>query len=146
SPCCGLLTRLAPGQHAGAVAGDRDRVLAVGRQAAVAGVDGPAVVAALDVVRARRDHRLDREHHARGQLGAAPGRAVVGDLRILVHVAADAVADQAADDAKAARLDGRLHRVRDVAEPVAGVALGDRRLQTLVAGRDQVGRLRGRLA
>ena len=54
-----------------------------------------------------------------------PGGAVVRDLRLLVHVAADAVADERLDDREALGLDVLLDGVRDVAEPVADAALLD---------------------
>ena len=61
--------------------------------------------------------------------GPAPGRPVVRDLGILVHVAADAVADQRADDREAGVLDDRLHRVPDVGQVVADPRRLDRREQ-----------------
>ena len=48
-------------------------------------------------------HRLDREHHALLEPRALAGLAVVRHLRILVHAAPDAVADERAHDRKAAR-------------------------------------------
>ena len=54
-----------------------------------------------------------------------PGLAEVRDLRVLVHLAPDAVADERADDREARRLDARLDGVGDVAEAVAGAALLD---------------------
>ena len=89
------------------------------------GVDGPVVAAHPDLGRAGVDHRLDREHHARLQLRARARLAEVGDLRVLVHVAADAVPDQRADDREPLGLDLALDRVRDVAEVVAGPRLLD---------------------
>ena len=82
-------------------------------------VDGPAVVAHADLGAAGVDHRLDRQHHALLQLGALAGLAEVRDLRVLVHLAPDPVADQRADHREVVQLDPGLDRVRDVAEAVA---------------------------
>ena len=87
-----------------------DGVLEVRGHRPVGGEDRPAVGVEADVVGAGGDHRLDREHHALLQLRAAAGRAVVRDLRVLVHAPPDAVADELADDAEALRLDVRLAR------------------------------------
>src|SRR4051812_6938792 len=113
---CAGSVQVPGGEDAGAVLRDGDGELEVGGQRAVGRIDGPVVIAEADVGAARVDHRLDGEHHARLEQGAAPRLAVVGDLRVLVHVAADAVADQRADDRQALGLDPLLDGVRDVAE------------------------------
>src|SRR6185503_10259814 len=59
------------------------------------------------------------------ELGATRARAVVRDLRILVHVRADAVADERADDAEAVGLADVLDGRRDVTDPPAGVGRAD---------------------
>ena len=107
------------------VGGDGDGELEVGGQRAVLGVDRPAVVAHAHAVAPGVDHRLDGEDHALLEQGAAAGVAVVGDLRVLVHRAPDAVADERAHDAQAVALHARLHGVRDVAQAVARAALLD---------------------
>src|SRR3954452_12787590 len=104
---------------------DGDGELEVGGERAVLGVDRPAVVAHPDHVAAGGDHRLDGQDHALLERDAPVGRAVVRDLGLLVHVAADAVADQRADDREALGLDVLLDGVRDVAEAVARAALLD---------------------
>ena len=57
--------------------------------------------------------------------GPRPRLAEVRDVRVLVVVPADAVADEAPDDREAGALDDGLHGVRDVADPVAEARLGD---------------------
>ena len=47
------------------------------------------------------------------------------DLRLLVHVAPNAVAHEAANDREPRLLDHELHRRRDVADPVADAGLLD---------------------
>src|SRR5215216_5585116 len=73
-------------------------VLEVRRQRAVCRSDRPLVVAYDDFVAAGGDHRLDCQRHPGREGGAAARLSVVGDLRVLVHVTADAVADEAPDD------------------------------------------------
>src|SRR5687768_6652063 len=99
-----------------AVRRDRDRVLEVSGEGAVAGVDRPVVVAHADRVAARGDHGLEGEHHALLEDGPGAGRAEVRYLRILVHITPHAVADERAHHGEALRLDSLLNRVRDVAE------------------------------
>src|SRR4051812_9168160 len=104
---------------------DGDGELEVGGERAVLGVDRPAVVAHADHVAAGGDHRLDGEDHAVLERDPLAGRAVVGDLRLLVHRAPDAVADQGPHDREAVGLHMLLDGVRDVAEPVSRPALLD---------------------
>ena len=103
----------------GPCSGDRDRVLEVGGEGVVGGCDGPAVGLHVDVAVAEREHRLDRQADAGLELGAARARAVVRDLRVLVHLRADAVADERPDDAVAAGRPDVLDRGGDVADPPA---------------------------
>src|SRR5690348_12659213 len=82
---------------------DRDRVLEVGGQRSVAGHDRPAIRLHDDLVAAEREHRLDRQADAGRELHPADPRAVVRDLRSLVHLGADPVADELTHDPVAAR-------------------------------------------
>src|SRR2546430_4535027 len=75
------------------------------------------------------EHRLDGEDHPLPQLDSAPPLAVVVDLRVLVHVAADAMSDEVADDVEAARLRVLLHRRADVAEVAARTHFLDRQVE-----------------
>ena len=99
------------GQDARAVRGDGDAVLPVGGQAAVARLDGPAVRPDADLVAAEREHRLDGQAQAGLDAPAAVAGAEVGDLRLLVHLGADAVAHERAHHAVAV-LPGRRPRRR----------------------------------
>src|SRR5215212_5266390 len=119
------------------IRGDRDRELEVGRERAVLRVDGPVVAADPDRRAAHVDHRLDGQNHALLEQRALARRAEVRDLRVLVHVAADAVTDERADYAEALLLHRGLDRVRDVAQPVAHLALLHRVEQRLARGRQQ---------
>src|SRR5262249_34341451 len=86
---------------------------------------------------AHRDHGLDRQHHARFEDGAAAGLAEVRDLRLFVELLADAMADERPDDGEAVALAVGLHRVRDVAQAVAGATLHDRLVQALASHVEQ---------
>src|SRR5579875_575369 len=92
-------------QHARALRGDRDRELEVRGRRAVLRVDRPAVAARAHAGAPRGRHRLDRQHHALFQQRALARLAVVGHLRILVHAAPHAVADERAYDREARALD-----------------------------------------
>jgi hypothetical protein len=84
-----------------------------------------AVPQDLHVGHALVDHRLDREGQARRQADATARLAEVGDLRLLVELPADAVADEVSDHRVAERLDVGLDRVTDVAEARARSHCGD---------------------
>src|SRR4028118_1864672 len=105
----------------GAVLRHGDRVLEVGREGAVGGVDGPLVLL-VEVYRvvAERDHGLYRERHARQQLDPGSPLAIVRDLRVLVHLPPDPVRDEVANHPVALRLGDGLYGVSDVPEPVPG--------------------------
>src|SRR2546428_5432834 len=102
---------------------DSEGVLEVGGETAVEGADGPIVGVAFGAPVADVDHGLDRDDHAGPQDGAGVGRAVVRDLRVLVHVAADAVPDVLADDGEALAFDPGLDGGADLAD-AGGAARG----------------------
>src|SRR6266851_1904625 len=83
--------------------------LEMGRIAAVGGHRGPFVLEHLDSRPTGVDHRLDGQHHAFLQARAVARVAVVGQLRLLVHLRADAVAHKLAHHGKAVLLDPVLH-------------------------------------
>src|ERR687890_2731684 len=108
------------GQDPGAVLGNGDGVLEVGREGTVGRVDRPPVpLAEADIVVAERDHGLDGEGHTRLQPRPRPGGTVVGDLGVLVHLTPDPVGDEVPDDPVTTRLGEGLYRVSDVTEPLA---------------------------
>ena len=88
----------------------RDRVLEVGREGAVAVTTVQPSSRTCTVVAAEREHRLDRQAHPGCELDGRGAGPVVRDLRVLVHLGADAVADELADDAEAVRLARRPRR------------------------------------
>src|SRR6478736_917524 len=107
------------------VLADGDRVLPVSGPGAVEGHYGPVVGEHLGVGAAEGDHRLDGAGEAVDELGARLAHRVVGDLRVHVHLRADAVADVLVDDAVGAAvalgggLDAGLDRVTDGVEATA---------------------------
>src|SRR4051812_2967868 len=107
-------------QHDRPVIGDGDRVLEMGGEATIFGYSRPPIVFDQDLRAAGVDHRLDGDHHPGGQAAALGGVAVVRDVRVLVHGAADAVADELPDDRVTVGLGVRLDGPADVAETVAG--------------------------
>ena len=90
-------------------------------------VDRPAVAADAHRRAAGGGHRLDRQHHPLLQQRPLARLAVVGDLRVLVHAAPDAVADERAHDREPGALGDLLDRVREVAHAVARRAPARRR-------------------
>src|SRR4029453_9970414 len=67
------------------------------------------------------NHRLDGDDHAGPEHWARVGCAVVGDLRVLVHVAADTVTDGLPDDGEVLPFDPRLNGRADLADPGTAV-------------------------
>src|SRR5947207_1039820 len=92
------------------------------------------------------EHRLDRQNHSLPQLQTAAATAVVVDLRLLVHPAADPVTDEVADHVEAFRLRVLLHRRADVADVPSGTHLLDREIEALLGGLHQSRRTRSEVA
>src|SRR5687768_8291948 len=120
-------------------------VLEVGREAAVRGDDGPLVGKRARFRPAGIDHRFDRDAEPLLYLQSPLGRAVVRDLRLLVHRPPDPVADVIADDAQALALDEALDRRSDVAQALADDRRRDGPAQRLLRDRDELRRLCGDL-
>ena len=86
----------------------------------VGGDRRPAVGEHFDLPACRRSPSArSRTPCPRAAAGRGPGLPKFGQLRRLVHGAADAVADEVAHHREARRLDALLHRGADVAEPLA---------------------------
>src|SRR5690242_21947165 len=87
------------GQDLGAVLGDGHRVLGVGGPAAVAAADRPAVaVDPIHVPAAGQEPGLDGDDKTGDEPVTVPLGSLVGDVRILVHGPADAVAAEVGAD------------------------------------------------
>ena len=103
-------------------------MLGVGGEAAVGGDHGPLVVEELGASAAEADHRLHRVGLTGTELAALAGVAPVGDVGLLVHGHADAVAGVLLHHREAGRLGHPLDRRTDVGQAAA-------RLHGLDAGR-----------
>ena len=68
---------------------------------------------------AERDHRLNREGHARSHDGVVARIVVVEHLDVRVKLFADAVADECPYDTKLVLLGARLNRLSDVTQRTA---------------------------
>src|SRR5688572_800425 len=109
----------AQGQDLEARIRDEHRVLPLCGQGVVLRDDGPTVGQQFHVALAGVHHRLDGDGHARHELDAGAGPAVMQHLRVLVEPAADTVPAVLAHHGKALLLDVALDRVADVAELAA---------------------------
>src|SRR5690554_220547 len=108
-----------------AVVGDRDRVLAVRREAARRRAQGPAVLVDHEPVGVGHDPRLDREQHAGDELLALAAAPVVGDMRALVHRRADTVATELRVDGVPGLAQNLADCGRDVTDPRSRARRGD---------------------
>src|SRR5438094_700679 len=143
---CTKLLEVSLREHDGPLFCDSDGVLKVGGQGAVRGADRPAVRLHEDLVAAGVDHGFDRQGHPRLEPRRGARRPKVRDLRVLVHLAADAMPDELPDDREAGRLDVLLDRGRDVAQVAAWPGLVDADVQGLLGHLQQAGRAGSDLA
>ena len=121
--------------------GDRERVLEVGGEAAVHACAPSSCPASRFV---RQSPTLTIGSMAMTMPGRRSGRSpgtVVRDLRVLVHLAADAVADVLADDREALAFDVGLDGCADLADPRAGAGGADATPERLSRDIDQPLRL-----
>src|SRR6266849_5848988 len=117
-----------PGQNPRSVSGDRDGVLEVRRGAAICGFRHP-LVAHANFRAARIHHWLDGDDHALLQPHAASLVSVVRQVGLVVHPRSDPVPDELTHHRETVLLHPALHRVADIAEPVAGAHFVDRAVQ-----------------
>ena len=80
----------------------------------VESADGPAILIQPDGAIAHSDHGLDCDTHTGFQHDAVTSPTIVGHLRILVHLATDAMTGQLAYDAVLLCLTMLLHRTADI--------------------------------
>lgn len=91
----------------------------MGRQASVGGDGRPAVLQHPHLEGTGVDHRLDGDHHTADQSGASAGLAIVRDLRLLVQMLTNTVADEVTDDSAAERFGIGLHGMPDIRDPAS---------------------------
>src|SRR5205807_5144738 len=113
---------LGPRQNQRTICGNRDGVLEMRRRAAVGGFCHPLVPHA-NLVASRIHHRLDRDHHTFLQSRAAPRFTVVRQVRLVMHLGADAVSHELTYYRKTVLLDQALHRVANIPEAVTSAHL-----------------------
>jgi len=104
---------------------DSDGVFEVRGGASVAGDSGPVVSEHFDFRSADVDHRFNRESHAGFKLRAVSGFSKVWNLRVFVHVAANAVADKFAYNRKSSSFNDDLDGMGNITEPVTDNGFGD---------------------
>ena len=103
----------------------------MGGEATIFGYSRPPIILDKDVGAPGVDHRLDGDHQAGRQPPPLPRLPVVRDVGLLVHLVADPVAHELADDRVAVGLGVRLDGPADVAQPVARDADRDGPFQRL---------------
>src|SRR5678815_1485298 len=97
----------------------------------------PAVRQNLGEMSALVNHRLDRKNVTHLDLRAQPGPAVIRNLRILVHPAANPVTNVIAHNRITISLCVLLHSPTDVTQMFSGATLFDRTLETLFSHANQ---------
>src|SRR3990172_8211346 len=121
---------------------DRHGVFEVRGQRAVQRAHGPVVRILLCPPVAQVHHRLDGDHHTGAQDLPGPGRPVVRDLRVLMHLTADPVPHVLAHHGHPLRLHVRLYGRADIADAGARAGGADAPPERLARDLDQPLRLR----
>src|SRR5581483_11109713 len=130
-------------QNARRAAGlNRDGMLKMRRQAAVARHRGPMILEDLHCALAHIHHRFKRQYHAGLQPRPLTRLAVVRDLRLLMKLPPDAVSDKIGDDREAGGLRNLLDRMRNVRKTVANHRLGDTSVERLLGHPQQLSHAR----
>ena len=93
-------------------------MLIVRAKTSIARYTGPAILQDANVVIPQRNHGFYGYRHAFPKAYAVAGPAVIGDVGIFVHFAANSVAAHVANHAVAMCFRMRLHCVADVAQPI----------------------------
>src|SRR5579863_2392976 len=119
-----------PRQNPGTVGGYSDRVLEVSGRFAVGRFSNP-FVAHVNVRLAGVHHRLDGDDHAFLKPRAATRITIVRKVGLVMHLGADAVPDKLTNYRVPVLLDPSLHRVTDIAQPIARAHFVDRAIQRL---------------
>src|SRR5215471_16250755 len=126
-----------PRQNPGAVRGYGHGMLKMRRRLPIGGFGCP-FVSHPNVRTARVHHRLDRNHHAFLQSRAAPGFAIIRQVRLVVHFRSDAMPDKFANHRKTILLDQALHCVANVTEPVSRAHLVNRAVERFLGHVEQL--------
>ena len=100
-------------------------MLPLRRQAAVLGLDGPAVAHFADLAAAGIDHRLHRENHAGLEFFQCPRTPIMEDLWFFMENLADAVTAEFAHHTVAGLFGVLLNHIADVAQVRTRLDLGN---------------------
>src|SRR5580704_5181292 len=122
---------------------DRDSVLEMRRITAIRGDCRPVVFQDSHARPARVHHRFDGKHHSFLKPRPLAGRAIIRELRILVHLGSDAVTNKFTHHRKTILLDPLLHRSRYVSKTIACANLVNPLLQRFARHPKQFLPLRG---
>ena len=87
-------------------------------------------------------HRFDGNDHAFLQTRPATRLSIVREVRLIVHLCANAVTHKLPHNGKTVLLDPTLHRVPDITQPVARPHLVDRSVQRLTGHIEKLLQLR----
>lgn len=98
---------------------DNNRKLEMRRILMVCSVDCPAIPGQVNPSAASIDHRLYADHHPIDKPAPMTPAPVIGNARLFVHLLAESVAFQLANDGESERFSIRLHRVSDIASTIA---------------------------
>lgn len=97
----------------------------MGGPGAVCGDGSPVILQHLDAVSTQINHRLNGQNHAALESGQGITRAVVGNLRLLMQVAADSVSHIVPDDSESEGFDKVFNGTTDLHEGVALLGLSN---------------------
>ena len=117
---------------------DDDGVLEMGGRFSVPGLDGPTVLIQPDGAVAHCDHRLNGDTHAGFQHHTISPSAIVWHLRILVHLATDAMTGQFAHNTISLCLAVVLHSTADITQMISCHRLLNAKVKRLLSCLEQL--------
>lgn len=103
------------GENHRSVFGNGDHLLEVRAGLTIARADQPPILALKYFSCSHIDHRLDSQHHANLKLHSQVPMSIVWDVRLFMHVSANAMANILTNYAKPGILGNRLHSMADIA-------------------------------
>ena len=110
----------------------------VGCGLSVASLDGPAVGHHVDVAVTHGNHRFDGDTHGRLQHRTVTAPAIVGNLRIFVHLATDTMTGKFTYDAIPFGFAMFLDRTADITQVITRNSCLDAEIETLLRGLQQL--------
>ena len=110
----------------------------LGRERAITGNGGPAVVEQLHFGTSDIDHWFDGEEHAGLKLRAGPGPTCMDHFRAIVEQSAKSMAAEVANNAVAVPFRMALDRMGNISQAVAGLCLFKPQHQAFIGDLDQL--------